>query len=133
MVVPGVILQKISVAKIELVATYPEIIEPTEDIPFSFSVVISSQGNKDTQFQLDFLSNTGEEEIRSGSIQPNETQTISITLKRPSLAMRQLEAILTWKQDKESPKPQKKIIPIRVQERKDKVEFKFGGLDKLME
>lgn len=134
MVVPGVIMQKIAVPKVELIPTYPELIEPTEDLPSQFDINIKNEGNRETQFQLALRANTGEEEVRVGSIQPNEFQSVPFTLKKPTLAMRHLEITLTWKtQDKEFAEPQKKIIPVRVKERKDKVEFKFGGLDKIME
>ena len=134
MVVPGVLMRKIAVPKVELIPTYPELIEPTEDLPSQFDINIKNEGNRETQFQIALRANTGEEEVRVGSIQPNEFQTVPFTLKKPTLAMRHLEITLTWKtQDEETAKPHKKIIPVRVKERKDKVEFKFGGLDKIME
>jgi hypothetical protein len=83
---------------------------------------------------LSLRTNTGEEEKHSGSINPKESQEIIFKLAKPTLPMKHLEISLAWKTPEgKLSKPSKKIIPIKVKERKDKVEFKFGGLDNIKE
>jgi hypothetical protein len=134
MVVPGVIMEKIVFPRLDLNLACLDSIELTEDVTSNFDVKITNDGNRATEFQLSFRLNTGEEEEHNGSIQPNESQTFSFAFKKPTLAMRNLEIIMFYRTPSKEPlKPQKRVIPVKVKERKDKVEFKFGGLDKIME
>jgi len=134
MVVPGILMEKIAIATVELVLTSPDNIELTEDTPFEFEVKIANNGNRGTQFELIFRTNTAEEEKHPGTIGPKEDQIITLSLAKPTLALRNLEISLSWKTpDGKLTKPEKKVIPIKVNERKDKVEFKFGGLDNIKE
>jgi len=134
MVVPGVIMEKIVLPRLNMILECPDSIELTEDVPLNFNVQITNDGNRATEFQLSFRLNTGEAEENNGTIQPNESQTFSFAFKKPTLAMRNLEITLFFGiSNKEPLKPQKRVIPVKVKERKDKVEFEFGGLDKIME
>lgn len=134
MVVPGVLMEKIATARVELILTCPDTIELTEDFSSEVNVKIENTGNKRTEFDLSLRTNTGEEEKHSGSINPKESQEIIFKLAKPTLPMKHLEISLAWKTPEgKLSKPSKKIIPIKVKERKDKVEFKFGGLDNIKE
>lgn len=134
MVVPGIVLEKIAVARIALSFIGPDIFELTEDVPSKLETRIMNNGNKETKFQLTLSLNTGEEEKFEGSIRPNESEVFALQVEKPVLGMKNLEIALSWKStDKGPSKLQKKTIPIKVKERTDKVEFKFGGLDKIME
>lgn len=134
MVVPGILMEKIAIATVELVLTSSDNIELTEDTPFEFEVKIANNGNRGTQFDLISRTNTGEEERHPGTLGPKEDQIITFSLAKPTLALRNLEVSLSWKTpDGKLTKPEKRIIPIKVNERKDKVEFKFGGLDNIKE
>jgi hypothetical protein len=134
MVVPGVIMEKIVFPRLELNLTCLDSIELTEDAHSNFEVKITNDGNRATDYQLSFRLNTGEVEEHLRSIQPNESQTFSFEFQKPTLAMRNLEITLFYRTPSKEPlKPEKRVIPVKVKERKDKVEFKFGGLDKIME
>ncbi len=134
MVVPGILMEKIAIATVELALTTPDNIELTEDNHSEIEVKISNKGNRGTQFDLIFRTNTNEEEKHPGTIGPKEDQIITFSLAKPTLSLRNLEVSLSWKTPDGKPaKPEKKVIPIKVNERKDKVEFKFGGLDNIKE
>jgi hypothetical protein len=134
MVVPGIVLGKMAALRIELSLIAPDIIELTEDISSKLETRIMNNGNKETPFQLTLHLNTGEEERFEGSIRANESEVFMFLVEKPILSMKNLEIVLSWKgTDKGTSKLQKRTIPIKVKERKDKVEFKFGGLDKIME
>ena len=134
MIVPGVIMEKIVFPRLDLNLSCLDSIELTEDAYSKFDVKITNDGNGVTEFQLSFRLNTGEVEEHIGSIQPNESQAFSFAIQKPTLAMRNIEITLSYiTPSKEPLKPQKRVIPVKVKERKDKVEFKFGGLDKIME
>ena len=134
MVVPGVLMEKMATTRIELILTVPDTIELIEDFSSEINVKIANNGNKETSFDLILRTNTGEEEKHSGSLYPKESQEIAFTFTKPTLMMKHLEISLTWKTPEgKISKPSKRIIPIKVKERKDKVEFKFGGLDNIKE
>jgi hypothetical protein len=127
-------MEKIVLPRVNLILECPDSIELTEDVPWNFNAQITDDGNRTSEFQLSFRLNTGETEEHNGIIQPNESQTFSFAFKKPTLAMRNFEITLFFKTStKDSFKPQKRVIPVKVKERKDKVEFEFGGLDKIME
>ncbi len=133
-VVPGVLMEKIVFSRLDLKIECSNSIELTEDVPSTFQIKIINQGNRTTDYQITFRLNTGESKEHLQSIPPKEEQKVSFQFEKPTLLMRNLEITLSYRTlNKEPLKPKKRVIPIIVRERKDKVEFKFGGLDKIME
>ena len=127
-------MEKIVFSRLDLRIECADLIELTEDAPSTFEVKIVNHGNRATDYKLSFRLNTGESEEYLRSILPNESQNVSFEFEKPTLIMRNLEITLSYTTASKEPlKPKKRVIPISVKERKDKVEFKFGGLDKIME
>ncbi len=134
MVVPGVLMEKIVFQRLDLIIECPDSVELAEDISSIFEVKITNNGNRTTDFNVSFRINTGESDEHLGSIQPRESQKVTFEFKKPTLLMKNFEIILSYRTLSKKPlKPKKRVIPIKVKARKDKVEFAFGGLDKIME
>lgn len=134
MVIPAAVLEKITAPIVELSPKYPDIVELTEDESTKIEIAIENVGNKETEFEMVIRTNTGEEKKHVGSLLSKETKQLEFVLAKPDLRLKHLEISLSYRAaDGKVTRPQRKIIPISVKERKDKVEFRFGGLDKLGE
>lgn len=134
MIVPGVFLEKVVIARMSLNLSCPDSMDLTEDVPAKLELKVINDGNKETDFYINSRTSTGTEESNNGHIQPGDSQTIPISFIKPSLELRNLEVTLLWgSSNKEPTKSLKRLISLKVKEKKDKVEFKFGDLDKLME
>ena len=134
MVVPGALIGKIVIPRVELSMRCPDYVRLDEDVSSKIDIELENMGNKETQFVLIIATNTGEKEKYPGALLPKETQHFSFTFAKPNLRMKHLKITLSYRDaDEKMTSPKSKIIPISVKERKDKVEFRFGGLEKLGE
>ena len=134
MVVPGALIGKIVIPRIELCMKCPDFVRLVEDLSSKIDIELENSGNKETEFELIIATNTGEEKKYVGSLLPKEAQHFEFTFAKPDLRMKHLKIALSYRDaDGKMIRPKSKIIQISVKERKDKVEFRFGGLDKLGE
>ncbi len=134
MVVPGVLIEKIVAPRIELSMKCPDFVRLVEDLSSKIDIELENRGNKETEFELIIATNTGEEKKYVGALLPKESQHFEFPFAKPDLRMKHLKFALSYRDtDGKMTRPKSKIIQISVKERKDKVEFRFGGLDKLGE
>ena len=133
-VVPGALIGKIAIPRVDLSLRCPDSVQLSEDVSSKIDIELENKGNTETEFVLIIAVNTGEKEKYPGALLPKETQHFSFTFAKPNLRMKHLRIALSYRDaDGKMTQPKTKIIPISVKERKDKVEFRFGGLDKLGE
>jgi hypothetical protein len=134
MVIPAAVLEKITAPIVELILKYPDVVQLTEDESSKIEITIENVGNKETEFEMIMRTNIGEEKKHVGSLLSKETKQVDFVFAKPDLRLKHLEIALLYRAaDGKIIRPQRKIIPISVKERKDKVEFRFGGLDKIGE
>lgn len=134
MVVPGALIGKIVIPRVELSLRCPDLVRLVEDTSSKIDAELENRGNKETEFVLIIATNTGEKEKYVGSLPPKEVQHFVFAFEKPNLKMKHLRFSLSYRgADGKMTRPISKIVQISVKERKDKVEFRFGGLEKLGE
>lgn len=132
MVIPAAVMEKITAPVVDVVLKCPDTVQLAEDESSKVEIEVENVGNQETEFELLIRINTGEEKKHIGSLASKETKRLEFIFAKPDLRMKHLELTLSYRAaDGKVTRPQKKIIPISVKERKDKVEFRFGGLDKI--
>jgi len=132
MVVPAAVMEKITAPTVAITLKLPEIVQLIEDESSQIEIEAENAGNKETEFELTIRTNTGLEQKYLSHLFAKETKRLDFNFVKPDLRLKHLELVLTYKTpDGKVTRPQRKIVPISVKERKDKVEFSFGGLDKI--
>lgn len=132
MVVPAAVMEKITIPTAAITIKLPEVIQLIEDESSQIEIEAENTGNKETEFELIIRTNTGLEQKYISQLFAKETKRLDFNFVKPDLKLKHLELVLTFKTpDGKVTKPQRKIVPISVKERKDKVEFSFGGLDRI--
>jgi hypothetical protein len=129
-VVPGVVLKKMLIPIIEFELEVPKIIEVVEDRESQIIIKIKNIGNKEGEFNLIIHLNTGERHEYKNMVKPKQIESISFPFK-PTLKTKNVEIELTYLEASGRLKKDRRIIPINVIPRKDKVELDLTALDKL--
>lgn len=137
MVVPGAMMQLISVPRIEIIfSDLPPEIQADEGKMQRITLRVHNQGNRSGAYEFETRADTDTAaQIQHGTLQPGADAQHTITFKpvvrRGDGTTRYLQLALTYADANAAAKKITHEIPVRVKTRTDVVEISFGGLDDL--
>lgn len=137
MVVPGAVLQLISEKKTLLdFENLPTTIDVKEDESTTVSIGVSNGGNQPAVFELTYRLAPGQSsQVVRDELAPRARRDVPVLVTSMVLPSRKtteaLHLLMKYTDINGTPLTVRREIPVTVQQRKDKVEISFGGLEDL--
>ncbi|MFW6116592.1 MAG: PglZ domain-containing protein, partial [bacterium] len=138
MVVPGLAMQRIVEPFVKLsLSPLPRRLKVLEKEPHTISVTVHNSGNRPTEYEAVFATNTDpEQQVLRDTLGPHEAQEISYTFT-PAYSPRPTDRLTLHVTYSDAAGHQKAMparsIGVTTEPRKDVVEIDLGGLDQLEE
>ena len=137
MVVPGAALQLIREQKVLLdFENLPATLAVKEDESTPVNIRVSNGGNQPAAFELTYRLSPGQSSlVVRGELAPRAHRDVPLLVTSTVLPSRQpteaVHLLMKYIDSNGTPLTVRREIPVTVQQRKDKVEISFGGLDDL--
>ncbi|MBT9168765.1 MAG: hypothetical protein DDT19_02113 [Syntrophomonadaceae bacterium] len=130
MVVPGVVLKKVTKPIIDFEMSLPEEFEFLEDSPAVIEIEVLNRGNRESAFTLAVETEVGQGKTFERRLTPKLRDRLDFHFT-PELAMKSIRFVLSYKDAEGIEKQDSRRIGVQITPKKGKIEIDTSALDRL--